>query len=52
MTMCCPLCGSEKLFGPSEILCEDESWTYYDCARCHTLLLVVDGELVVKATAW
>lgn len=60
--MTCPVCGCERLFGPAKILivttsAEDretveETWEYMDCARCHHLLLVVDGELVAKAGAW
>ena len=51
--MNCPHCGSEKLFGPAEIIDDlGVTHTYYDCARCHTLCLVVDGELVARAGAW
>lgn len=50
--MICPICGSAKLFGPAEIVCESESWIYYDCARCHTMLLLVDGKLDARAGAW
>ena len=51
--MTCPVCGCAKLWGPAEII--DAAGTvheYVDCARCHTLSLVVDGELVAKAGAW
>jgi len=49
----CPVCGSVKLFGPATIIdSHSNEHSYYDCARCHTLLLVVDGELVAKAGAW
>ena len=48
----CPVCGAEKLFGPAEVKSEGKSWYYYDCARCHTLLPVVDGKLEARAGAW
>ena len=49
----CPVCGSVNLFGPATIIdSHSNEHSYYDCARCHTLLLVVDGELVAKAGAW
>jgi len=50
--MTCPNCGSAKLFGPAEIVTDVESFFYYDCARCHALLLVLDGKLVARAGAW
>lgn len=51
--MTCPVCGSEKLWGPAEII-DDEGTVlgYVDCARCHTLCILVDGEPVAKARAW
>lgn len=50
----CPHCGCEKLFGPAIIITVDdgEEHAYYDCARCHTLCLVVDGKLEARAGAW
>jgi hypothetical protein len=50
----CPVCGCAKLFGPAFIITVDdgEEHSYYDCQRCHTLLLVVEGNLVAKAGAW
>lgn len=50
--MTCPHCGWHRLWGPAEIIVDGESFWYYDCARCHMLSLVVDGELVAKAGAW
>jgi hypothetical protein len=51
--MSCPHCGCEKLFGPAVIIDDlGERHEYYDCQRCHTLCLVVDGKLVAKAGAW
>lgn len=52
--MTCPVCGSEKLWGPAVVRFTDtgEEFEYVDCARCHTLCLIVDGELVAKAGAW
>jgi len=53
--MTCPHCGSHKLFGPAIIVSEfGVEYEYYDCARCHTLILVnpVSGELQAKAGAW
>jgi len=51
--MTCPVCGSEQLWGPAEVI-DDEGTVheYVDCARCHTLCLIVDGEPVAKARAW
>ncbi len=36
--MTCPVCGSEQLWGPAEVI-DDEGTVheYVDCARCHTL---------------
>jgi hypothetical protein len=60
----CPVCNAAWLYGPAEIIVglatdrpEDsdsgtQTFAYYDCPRCHHLLLVVDGELVAKAGAW
>lgn len=51
--MNCPKCGSEKLFGPGIIVDEaGAEHSYYDCARCHSLVLVVDGALAIRAGAW
>lgn len=51
--MTCPVCGCTKLWGPAEIV-DDEGTVheYVDCAMCHTLCLIVDGEPVAKARAW
>ncbi len=48
----CPACGSTRLFGPAEVRIEGEAFSYYDCSRCHRLLLLVDGRLEVRAGAW
>jgi hypothetical protein len=52
--MRCPHCGCDKLFGPSEIEWADGTTThYYDCCRCHTLLVLeADGTLTARAGAW
>lgn len=49
----CPVCGSEKLWGPAEVIVDEGTvHEYVDCARCHTLCLIVDGKPVAKARAW
>lgn len=47
----CPVCGSTRLFGPAEVRVDGEAFSYYDCSRCHRLLLVVGDRLEPRAGA-
>lgn len=49
----CPHCGSRHLFGPATICVGEAERHYYDCARCHSMVLVeADGSLTAMAGAW
>jgi DNA-directed RNA polymerase subunit RPC12/RpoP len=49
----CPHCGCDRLFGPAQWLGPgDLVTTYYDCARCHSIVVEEDGVLVARAGAW
>ena len=53
MTAVCPLCGASPLFGPATIVGPgDLVTTYYDCPRCHSIVVEEDGVLVAHAGAW
>ena len=42
-----------KLWGPAEVIVDEGTvHEYVDCARCHTICLIVDGKPVAKARAW
>ena len=50
----CPRCGCTRLFGPAVVISPTGKHRYYDCPRCHCLV-VEDrrtGRLVAKAGAW
>ena len=49
----CPHCGVGRLFGPATICGPGEKVvTYYDCPRCHSIVVEEDGTLVARAGAW
>ena len=49
----CPHCGVDRLFGPETIRGPgDLVTTYYDCPRCHSIVVEEDGVLVARAGAW
>jgi hypothetical protein len=53
VTLRCSHCGCDRLFGPAVIIGPDGAeYTYWDCQRCHTLLLEVGGQLEARAGAW
>ena len=53
MTPVCPHCGVDRLFGPATIRVPgDKVVTYYDCPRCHCIVVDEDGTLVARAGAW
>lgn len=50
----CPRCGHPRLYGPATIVDPEGSYRYYDCPRCHSLVLEdpATGDLVARAGAW